>query len=203
MLDQLWEHLASIERQLDALAKQEERVQLLQTIPGVGRRTAEVIVSCLDEPKRFENVRQVAAYAGLIPQQHQSGQTNRLGKITKRGSRLLRTALVEAAWSGSSLGNAGLQRLGICYVCSCLWWAKDPEENSDCGSGSKVVSTLLGDAVAQSAVEFRCPANWASINQSKQVSKGKVGLESMSLKLRLVQDKTALTNKPCTLCKNS
>lgn len=99
MLDQLWEHLASIEQQLEALAKQEERVQLLQTIPGVGRRTAEVIVTCLDEPKRFENVRQVAAYAGLIPQQHQSGQTNRLGKITKRGSRLLRTALVEVAWA--------------------------------------------------------------------------------------------------------
>lgn len=99
MLDQLWEHLAAIERQLEELAKQEQRIQLLQTIPGVGRRTAEVIVTCLDEPKRFENVRQVAAYAGLIPQQHQSGQTNRLGKITKRGSRLLRTALVEVAWA--------------------------------------------------------------------------------------------------------
>lgn len=99
MLDQLWEHLAAIERQLDELAKQEERIQLLQTIPGVGRKTAEVIVTCLDEPKRFESARQVCAYAGLIPQQHQSGQTNRLGKISKRGSRLLRTALVEVAWA--------------------------------------------------------------------------------------------------------
>ena len=99
MLDQLWEHLASIERQLEELAKQQERIQLLQTIPGVGRKTAEVIVTCLDDPKRFENGRQVSAYAGLIPQQHQSGQTNRLGKITKRGSRLLRTALVEVAWA--------------------------------------------------------------------------------------------------------
>jgi len=98
MLDQLWEHLAAIERQLEELAKSEERVQLLQTIPGVGRKTAEVIVACLDDPGRFENVRQVSAYAGLIPQQHQSGQTNRLGKITQRGSRLLRSALVEAAW---------------------------------------------------------------------------------------------------------
>ncbi|EKV00203.1 transposase [Leptolyngbya sp. PCC 7375] len=98
MLDQLWEHLATIERKLEILAKQEARIQLLQTIPGVGRKTAEVIVTCLDDPKRFENSRQVSAYAGLIPQQHQSGQTNRLGKITKRGSRLLRTALVEVAW---------------------------------------------------------------------------------------------------------
>jgi transposase len=99
MLDQLWEHLATIERQLEALAKQEERIQLLQTIPGVGRKTAEVIVTCLDAPQRFGSARQVSAYAGLIPQQHQSGQTNRLGKITKRGPRLLRTALVEASWA--------------------------------------------------------------------------------------------------------
>ena len=98
MLDQLWEHLATIERKLDLLAKQEERIQLLQTIPGVGRKTAEIIVTCLDDPKQFKNSRQVSAYAGLIPQQHQSGQTNRLGKITKRGPRLLRTTLVEVSW---------------------------------------------------------------------------------------------------------
>lgn len=98
-LDQLWAQQHQIEQKLEELAKQEERIQLLQTIPGVGRKTAEVIVTCLDEPKRFENARQVSAYAGLIPQQHQSGQTNRFGKITKRGSRLLRTALVEAGWA--------------------------------------------------------------------------------------------------------
>jgi len=61
MLDQLGEHLACIERQLEELAKSQEQVQLLQTIPGVGRTTAEVIVACLDAPKRFENVQQVSA----------------------------------------------------------------------------------------------------------------------------------------------
>jgi transposase len=69
------------------------------TIPGVGRRTAEVIVTCLDDPQRFKDVRQVSSYAGLVPKQHQSGQTNRIGAITHRGSRLLRTALVEVAWA--------------------------------------------------------------------------------------------------------
>jgi transposase len=79
----------------------------LLTIPGVGRRTAEVIVAALDDPNRFQNARQVSAYAGLVPdQRHNSygdatrtGQTNRLGKITRRGSELLRSALVEAAWA--------------------------------------------------------------------------------------------------------
>lgn len=84
---------------MSELAKSTERVKLLETIPGVGRKTAEVIVSALDDPKRFGNAREVSAYAGLVPSQHQSGQTNRLGRITRRGSRLLRTALVEAAWT--------------------------------------------------------------------------------------------------------
>lgn len=98
LLDQIEEHLDHVEKQLDQMAKQEKRVQLLMTIPGVGRRTAKVIVTVLDDPHRFQNARQVSAYAGLIPEQRQSGQTNRLGAITQRDSRLLRGALVEVAW---------------------------------------------------------------------------------------------------------
>lgn len=98
LLNQLWEQVERVEKQLEQMAKQEERVKLLLTIPGVGRRTAEVIVTILDDPHRFETARQVSAYAGLIPDQRQSGQTNRLGAITKRGSRLLRGALVEISW---------------------------------------------------------------------------------------------------------
>lgn len=98
LLNALWEQLDQVEKQLDQMAKQEERVKLLMSIPGVGQRTAEVIVAILADPNRFENARQVSSYAGLIPEQRQSGQTNRLGAITKRGSRLLRGTLVEVAW---------------------------------------------------------------------------------------------------------
>lgn len=97
-LDALWQQLQSVDEQLEKIAQEDEQVQLLQTIPGVGRRTAEVIVSILDDPRRFQNARQVSAYAGLVPDQRQSGQTNRMGSITRRGSRLLRSALVEVAW---------------------------------------------------------------------------------------------------------
>jgi transposase len=97
-LDGLWQQLQSIDDQLEKIAKQDEQIQLLQTIPGVGRKTAEVIVAILDDPHRFQNARQVSAYAGLVPDQRQSGQSNRMGNITRRGSRLLRSALVEVAW---------------------------------------------------------------------------------------------------------
>ncbi len=97
-LDSLTEQLAEVERRLEAIAKEDARIQRLQTIPGVGRKTAEALVTALDDVDRFDNARQVSAYIGLIPRQYQSGETDRNGRITKRGSRLLRTMLLECAW---------------------------------------------------------------------------------------------------------
>ncbi len=87
-----------LEAKLDELAQQDQRVELLQSIPGIGPRTAEVIVTALDDPRRFRNSRQVASYAGLTPRRFQSGQMDRQGRISKRGNSLLRWALNQAAW---------------------------------------------------------------------------------------------------------
>ena len=97
-LQQLRVHQLEIHKKLRALAAADERVQLLQTIPGVGRKTAEVVVAYIDDPHRFQNARQVSSYAGLVPRRYQSGEMDRHGHIHKRGPRLLRGALVEAAW---------------------------------------------------------------------------------------------------------
>jgi transposase len=97
-LSGLSEQLAQVDKKLTALGTEDERVRLLRTIPGVGRSTAEVIVAYLDDPRRFKNARQVSSYAGLVPRRYQSGQMDRQGRIHKRGPRLLRSALVEAAW---------------------------------------------------------------------------------------------------------
>jgi transposase len=94
----LRQHQHEIHKQLKALARADERVQLLQTIPGVGRKTAEVVVAYLDDPHRFQNARQISSYAGMVPRRYQSGEMDRHGRIHKRGPRQLRSALVEAAW---------------------------------------------------------------------------------------------------------
>jgi transposase len=83
---------------LDALGAGDERVKLLRTIPGVGPRTAEVVVAHLGDATRFRTAGAVSAYAGLVPRQFQSGAMDRTGRITRRGPALLRKALVEAAW---------------------------------------------------------------------------------------------------------
>ena len=87
-----------VEKSLDALAATDPAMAIVTSAPGVGPRTAEVIVTQLGDAKRFRTGDEVSAYAGLVPRQYQSGQTDRRGRITKRGSRILRSALVECAW---------------------------------------------------------------------------------------------------------
>jgi transposase len=90
--------LAQAEAKLEELARRDEGVRLLETVPGVGTRTAEVVAAYLGDAKRFDNGKQVSAYAGLVPRQFQSGQSDRRGRITRRGPAVLRKALVECAW---------------------------------------------------------------------------------------------------------
>jgi transposase len=97
-LDALAQQRDAMDKTLDAIGKQDPRIQRLQTIPGVGPRTAEVLVAAIDDPKRFKNGRQVSAYFGLVPKQYQSGETDRNGRISKRGPSLVRASLVECAW---------------------------------------------------------------------------------------------------------
>jgi transposase len=95
---QVCELIAQAEAKLDALAKQSAEVKLLQTAPGLGPRTAEVVAAYLHDARRFQTGKQVSAYSGLVPRQHQSGEIDRRGRITKRGPALLRKLLVECAW---------------------------------------------------------------------------------------------------------
>src|SRR5262249_24330149 len=90
--------IREVEAALDALAKSSPAVQLLTSVPGVGVRTAEVIAAHLHDGRCFRNADEVSAYAGLVPRQFQSGICDRRGRITKRGPKLLRAALVECAW---------------------------------------------------------------------------------------------------------
>ena len=97
-LEQIEALVAEVEAKLDGLAAADARTVLLRTIPGVAQRTAEIIVTTLDQARRFKTARQVASYAGLTPRRFQSGQMDRQGRISKRGSRLLRQVLNQAAW---------------------------------------------------------------------------------------------------------
>jgi transposase len=84
--------------ELEALGRNDSRIQRIRTISGVGPRTAEVKVACIDNPHRFTKGRQVSAYFDLVSRQYQSGETDRNGRITKRGNTLARKIAV-LAWA--------------------------------------------------------------------------------------------------------
>lgn len=74
--------------------------QLLTSIPGIGDKTAAILLGELSNIALFPSVKQVTAFAGLTPKQLQSGKIDRTGGIYKLGSRRLRTALYFPALSG-------------------------------------------------------------------------------------------------------
>lgn len=74
------------------------RVDALRCIKGIDVATAAVLVFEAGEFSRFENARSFAAWTGLTPSEHSSGEKVARGGITKAGNKHLRKALVEAAW---------------------------------------------------------------------------------------------------------
>lgn len=107
---ELGKHLVTVERQLRKLAKGDERIGRLKTAPGVGERTAELVVALIDDPKRFTRGKQVGNYAGLTPKKYQSGTMDHDGRISRGGDGLLRAYLTQAAWVAirSSDGMRGI-----------------------------------------------------------------------------------------------
>lgn len=86
-----------LDDRLKEIAKTDEDVKLLMTIPGVGPITALSFKAMIGNPKRFENVRDVGAYVGMVSKMYASGEINKLGGISKRGNAYMRSLLYEAA----------------------------------------------------------------------------------------------------------
>ena len=97
ILEVLDQEIKALTREVESVAEADEDVKLLQTVDGVGPITALAFKAEIDDPKRFEDSKDVAAYVGLTPRQYSSGETNRQGGISKKGSKRTRYLLVEAA----------------------------------------------------------------------------------------------------------
>jgi transposase len=96
VFQQLTEEIKAIEAKLEWAASLDEQVKLLKTHSGIGSLTALAIVHTLGDVHRFAKAGQVASFVGLSPLDESSGETHRIGKISKHGSRLLRFLLGQA-----------------------------------------------------------------------------------------------------------
>jgi transposase len=72
--------------------------EIVKSVPGVGDLTADVVLASLGPVDRFRTIEKVTAYSGLVPGSRRSDRRVVELGITKEGPRILRWALVEAAW---------------------------------------------------------------------------------------------------------
>lgn len=94
MIDTLSAQIRKIEIELMAWHRANPASQRLETIPGIGFITATALVATVSDARAFRSGRQFAAWLGLTPRQHSSGEKERIGGISKRGDRYLRHLLV-------------------------------------------------------------------------------------------------------------
>ncbi len=86
-----------LQRQSTSSLWGKQALQIMQ-LPGVGFVVAMTVLSAIGDISRFENAKQLVGYAGIGAGVHDSGKTHKEKKITKKGRRELRWAMVEAAW---------------------------------------------------------------------------------------------------------
>lgn len=91
------EQVAYYDKKIKLHAGTDARCIAVQEIEGVGPITASALVATISDPQVFKNGREVAAWLGLVPKQHSSGNKVVLGGITKRGDRYIRKLLVHGA----------------------------------------------------------------------------------------------------------
>jgi hypothetical protein len=97
LIDQLQEQIDSFDELLVHHAWQDQRVQLLMTLPGVDITVAEALLAALGDITRFATPEQAASYLGLVPSTRQSAAKCYHGPITKQGNVQARWMLVQAA----------------------------------------------------------------------------------------------------------
>ena len=88
--------IGGLDKEVQEVAKEEEDVQLLKTIPGVVDITALNYKIAIGNAARFKESRNVGAYFGLTPKEYASGESTRRGGITKCGHGQMRSLLVES-----------------------------------------------------------------------------------------------------------
>ena len=96
----LHKRLINLDRDISKASRQDERVKLLETIPGIGIINASAIVATIGTPDQFKSGREFSAWLGLTPLNRSSGGKECLGKISKMGNRYLRKLLVLGMTSG-------------------------------------------------------------------------------------------------------
>jgi len=96
-IGELTVRIHEVERQLEAISRQNPVIEHLRDIPGIGLLTSTALYASATDAKHFRNGRHLASWLGLTPREHSSGNIRKLGGISKRGDRYVRMLLTHGA----------------------------------------------------------------------------------------------------------
>jgi len=97
LFDEITKQIEVTEAKLEEKADKQKTIELLRTHPGIGPITSLALVHTLGDVRRFRRKEEVVSFVGLDPLEKSSGETRRMGSISKHGSRLVRHLLGQAA----------------------------------------------------------------------------------------------------------
>ena len=89
--------ILELDRRILAWHRSSEVSRRLDHIPGIGPALATALVASITDPKVFRSARDFSAWIGLVPKQNSSGGKEKLGSISKRGDRYLRSLFTAGA----------------------------------------------------------------------------------------------------------
>jgi len=96
-LQALDQRILAMETEIKHAFQQNPLCQRIAEVEGIGPVTATAVVAAISNGNNFTSGRQFAAWLGLVPRQHSSGEKQRLSGITKRGDCYLRTLLIHGS----------------------------------------------------------------------------------------------------------
>ena len=91
------ERIDTIASEIEKISEKEANCQRLMSIPGIGPLISTAVVAAVGAGEAFERGRDFGAWLGLVPRQYSTGGRSILGRISKRGSKYLRTLFIQAA----------------------------------------------------------------------------------------------------------
>ena len=91
------ERIEAIAGEIEMISKSEENCQRLMSVPGIGPIISTAVVAAIGTGDAFRRGRDFGAWLGLVPRQYSTGGKTVLGRISKRGSKYLRTLFIQAA----------------------------------------------------------------------------------------------------------
>jgi transposase len=85
-------------RKLSLSEGYKENMKLLLSVPGVGTLTGMLLLTEIGDINRFRGIDHLCSYIGLMPNVYASGEKEKVGDITKRGNKHLRSYIIESSW---------------------------------------------------------------------------------------------------------